>query len=411
MPLKQLATQGWEMYRLSDIVEAPIVYGIVQAGPHTLNGVPYIRSSDVGGRIVPETLSRTTPEIARKYRRSEVRPGDIIFSLRGNTGQVSVVPPSLEVANLTQGTARIRLRNTISTNYVQHLLLSDFMRRKIMTLAKGSTFREVSLKDLRGLEIPLPPLSEQIAIARILASWDHGADALERLIKLKRERKRGLMQVLLTGKKRFKEFSAERWKTVTLGSQLEQIVGGGTPSRARSDYWATDGIPWISVKDLRAEHISSTVESITDLGLAKSSANLIPANTVIIATRMAVGKSVRSSVPAAINQDLKALFPKHTLRADFLQLVAQRAQPSLEAVATGSTVKGIRLKDLRDITFGLPSTREQQKIADVIATADQEIDNLEKQLEAYKLQKRGLMQQLLTGKKRVNLNKLEPVTT
>jgi type I restriction enzyme, S subunit len=211
----------------------------------------------------------------------------------------------------------------------------------------------------------------------------------------------GLMQQLLTGKSRFKEFEPTKMNTVSLGSQLEKIVGGGTPSRDNLAYWTNADIPWITVKDLKADIIYNTKEYITEAGLLESSSNLIPEDTVIVATRMAVGKAVRCKVPATINQDLKALFPKSSLRSDFLHYMLNLYRQQLEDLGTGSTVKGIQLKDLRNLAINLPNLEEQYKIASVLSAADTEIETLEKQLSAYKQQKRGLMQQLLTGKKRV----------
>ena len=98
--------EKWEVKELQEVVKKPIVYGIVQAGPEIQGGIPYIRSTDVGGEIDINDLSHTSEEIASKYKRSEVNPGDLVFSLRGNIGAISMVPLSLKLANLTQGTAR-----------------------------------------------------------------------------------------------------------------------------------------------------------------------------------------------------------------------------------------------------------------------------------------------------------------
>jgi len=89
--------------------QSPIVYGIVQPGPDVPDGIAFVQSRDVGGKISLEALNRTSPEIAKQYRRSRIHPGDILFSLRGNIGQSSMVPPELEGANIARGVARIRV--------------------------------------------------------------------------------------------------------------------------------------------------------------------------------------------------------------------------------------------------------------------------------------------------------------
>src|SRR5690349_5857512 len=119
-----MATNGWRRKKLSEITKKTICYGIVQAGPHVPSGVPYLKSSNVGGTIEVATLQRTSPEIHKKYYRSAVSPGDIVFSLRGNIAATSIVPDELPVANLTQGTARISVCDSECTEFVQHQLSS-----------------------------------------------------------------------------------------------------------------------------------------------------------------------------------------------------------------------------------------------------------------------------------------------
>ncbi len=105
-------SSDWEQKKLEDITKEKISYGIVQAGPHVAGGVPYIKSSNVGGIIDKTQLQCTSYDIHQKYRRSAVHPNDIVISLRGNIGQVSIVPDEITEANLTQGTARISIDNS-----------------------------------------------------------------------------------------------------------------------------------------------------------------------------------------------------------------------------------------------------------------------------------------------------------
>ena len=92
----------WVSEALENLTSAKISYGIVQAGPHVSDGMPYIKSTDLNSRLCLANLARTSDTIAQKYRRSEVLPGDIVFSLRGNIGVAQIVPETIPVANLTQ---------------------------------------------------------------------------------------------------------------------------------------------------------------------------------------------------------------------------------------------------------------------------------------------------------------------
>ena len=152
---------------LADWCRNLITYGIVQAGPDTPSGVPYIRVSDMtdADTLSPDGMLRTTQEIAKKYRRSMVATGDIVIALRGPVGLTRFVPESLNGANLTQGTARVSVSPENSSHYVYWALQSPLVKREYASHAKGSTFSEISLEALRKLPIPVLPKAEQERLA------------------------------------------------------------------------------------------------------------------------------------------------------------------------------------------------------------------------------------------------------
>lgn len=197
-----MVPNGWEEKTLEDITKEKISYGIVQAGPHIDDGVPYLKSSDVGGEISISSLQRTAHDIHEKYKRSAVHPNDIVFSLRGNIGRTSIVPGNLPEANLTQGTARISVNDKNDTKFVYYSLATSWTLNRINSLSKGSTFKEISLAELRKVKLLFPSLPEQQKIAKILTTWDKAIDTTERLIDNSKHQKKALMQQLLTGKKR-----------------------------------------------------------------------------------------------------------------------------------------------------------------------------------------------------------------
>ncbi len=170
---------------LEEVCSEPITYGIVQAGPDTPGGVPYVRVSDMtaSDRLEPDSLPRTTVEIAARYRRSACSEGDLIFALRGPIGLTRVVPAGLEGVNLTQGTARLspdRLR--VSTDFLQWALQAPSVRHQFTLWQKGSTFQEVSLSALRKIKIPLPPPEIQASVVEDLGTVTMAKDAAVRAV-------------------------------------------------------------------------------------------------------------------------------------------------------------------------------------------------------------------------------------
>ncbi|WP_188525570.1 restriction endonuclease subunit S [Sinisalibacter lacisalsi] len=160
---------------------------------------------------------------------------------------------------------------------------------------------------------------------------------------------------------------------VQLGDVLSSIIGGGTPSKDREDYFQGD-IPLMTVKDMRSRRPSGTGFNITAEALANSSAKLVPADTLVIATRMGLGKIVRAPFETAINQDLKALFPAEGMDKSFVEFWFLSMAQRIEAMGTGTTVKGIRLNGLAGLDFPLPLSEEQRRIVEKIEVLFVQLD-------------------------------------
>jgi type I restriction enzyme S subunit len=159
----------WPMAQLQDVVRKGtiVTYGIVQAGDEFPGGVPYIRTGDiVKGQIAEVGLRHTDPAIAAKFRRSRVEAGDIVISIRATVGMTAVVPPELDGANLTQGTARIAPGEGTEGTYLLNFLRTTGTQKWLERQIKGVTFREITLSRLRELPVALPPIQLQREFAR-----------------------------------------------------------------------------------------------------------------------------------------------------------------------------------------------------------------------------------------------------
>ncbi|MBY7973013.1 restriction endonuclease subunit S [Vibrio fluvialis] len=160
------------------------------------------------------------------------------------------------------------------------------------------------------------------------------------------------------------------WPTKKLGN-LVSIKGGGTPSKKIEEYW-NGNIPWASVKDLKSRLLLGTEDSITLLGVEKSATNIIPRGTIIVPTRMALGKVAVAGVDLAINQDLKALIvnDEEALNKDYLSRFLESKAKYIESEGKGATVKGITLDFLKGLDVPLPPLEEQKRIAAILDKVD-----------------------------------------
>lgn len=384
-----MVPNGWSENSLANIVKEKISYGIVQAGPHVVGGIPYIKSSDVRGVIITERLQCTSKEIHYKYRRSAVHPGDIVFSLRGNIGESAIVPENLLEANLTQGTARISVAKDHNNVFYYYQLQSANLLKRINALSKGSTFKEISLEELRKVKVLSPPYKEQNKIGQILSTWDKAIVATEQLLENSQQQKQALMQQLLMGKKRLRdekgvEFSDE-WQRIELGLLLDyqQPTPYLVESTAYSDSYKTPVL---------------TAGKTFILGYTNEISGIYQDQLPVIIFDDFTTDSKYVNFPfKAKSSAMKILTAKKGVSIKFVF----EAMQMLKFNIGGHQRHWISI--FSNLVISLPNLKEQQKIAEVLSLADQEIETLQKKLDCLKQEKKALMQQLLTGKKRVKV--------
>ncbi len=291
-------------------------------------------------------------------------------------------------------------------NYFLFYLLQNVDLGEIV---QSGAVPSVNQSQMEDIPVLIPPLPEQKKIAAILTSVDTVIEKTQAQIDKLKDLKTGMMQELLTkgiGHTEFKDSPVGRipveWEVKDLGDLAFKIEGGGTPPRKNPDYWGK-GYPWATVKDLKSIRLSSTEESITKTGLINSSSKLVPAGTVILATRMAVGKAVVFDCDVTINQDLKAFYPKEKLNNKFLLQWYLYKSKYIASLGTGSTVKGIRVDDLKLLTIAVPPYDEQIIIANKIEGIEVLLNHKIAKIQKMTSLKKALMQDLLTGKVRVKV--------
>lgn len=389
-----MIAEGWQSLPLATIAKSKIVYGIVQAGPHDPTGVPYLKSSDIGGQIDCSSLQRTAPEIHQRFGRSTVVPGDIVISLRGNIGDTSIVPDELVEANLTQGTARISVADDFDRDFIFFQLASADVQRRIHSVTKGSTFVEITLDDLRKIEVPVPQCRrQQRYIADLLIDWNRAIETVEALIANARAQKRALMQQLLPQgttppKKRLPGFSGE-WREAMLGS-LADISKGVQKGRASL---AEEGpVPVINggiTPSGYTDHPNTSADTIT-VSEGGNSCGYVD----LITQPFWCGGHCYA---------LKNL----KVKRDYLFAVLKHRERQIMSLRVGSGLPNIQKKALSQFSIPVPPKSEQVKIGELAARADKGIAAQEAQLTALRQEKAALMQQLLTGKRRVKLPESE----
>ena len=198
---------GWRCDVLGNLVppDRPIVYGILMPGRGFRDGVPVIKVKDItDGRIDTSDLLLTDPRTDEAYRRSRVRAGDLLFTIRGTVGRIAFVPAALNNANITQDTARISL-NDSNPLFVARWLETPLPARFIEVHTIGVAVRGINLGEVRRTPVVVPPREEQDRIAEIVSTVERCVDDEVCSGALLRDLKSGLTTDLLTGRVRVPE--------------------------------------------------------------------------------------------------------------------------------------------------------------------------------------------------------------
>lgn len=190
------------------------------------------------------------------------------------------------------------------------------------------------------------------------------------------------------------------WVANTLGD-LFDFKGGGTPDKKNPAYWGGD-IPWASVKDIKTQYLTKTVDHITEKGLKESASNLANPGELILLTRIEPGKVAIVKTPVAVNQDCKIAKPKKNVDLSWAYYLFLAIEKEFIKRSSGTTVLGIRLNDLNKIPVLLPPINEQKRIVKKIEELFSELDNgvssLKTAREQLKVYRQSLLKHAFEGK-------------
>lgn len=262
----------------------------------------------------------------------------------------------------------------------------------------------ISQKPIYGLKIPFPPLSEQKKIAQILSTWDNAISATERLLDNSQQRKKALMQQLLTGKKRLPGFEGE-WESGTLGEIANIDSGYAFKSSDFTD--SEEGIPIVKMSDFKEGRLDlSQAAKVSTKHLNNIDKFKLQVDDFVFGMSGSLSNYAwvkMENLPCYLNQRVGRIVSKKNSNHLFVTYLylSDKVQQSILDKAAGAAQLNISVTDLRKLPIKYPSKIEQEKISSILMVSDQEIDAQQKRLDHLKLEKKALMQQLLTGKRRV----------
>ena len=372
--------QEWEVKRLGEVCSR------IGDGIH---GTPkYVHNSDyifingnnlVAGKIKVGDDAKFVSKEEYEQNNKDLDDKTILLSINGTIGNIALY--SGEKVMLGKSAAYLKFKNNV-TFYFQ-LLQGKKIQSSFTKELSGSTIKNLSLKSIRETSFPLPPLPEQQRIAEVLGTWDVAIEKQGALVDKLTERKRALMQQLLTAKKRLPNFS-EPWETVRLGD-LAEIKTGKLDANSAEE----NGIYPFFTCGKTPFKINSFAFDVDAILVAGNGEYL----GYVHHYKGKFNAYQRTYVIWGFKEDIS--FIKYYL----MQFLPARIT---KTKSKGNTPY-IVLSTLFDMAISLPTLPEQTAIAQILTTADREIEGAKAKLESLRSQKRGLMQQLLSGKKRIKI--------
>lgn len=356
----------WKTYRLGEICD--VRDGTHDSPKQSLTGKPLVTSKNIKGGIInlSSTYLISNEDYQSINKRSCVHQWDILFSMIGTVGELAIVKNEPQFAIKNIGLFKMNGDQLLSY-WIYYYLHSDNAQENILKNIKGSTQQYIALKDLRLLPIGLPPIEIRQRIVEILKSLDDKIELNRRINANLEAQAQALFRSWFVDFEPFRDGPfvdselgkiPQGWKIGTL-SEIGDVIGGGTPSKIKPEYYTDNGIAWITPKDLSTNNCKFTSKGETDiseLGYKNSSAKLMPRGSVLFSSRAPIGYISIAKNGICTNQGFKSIVPKKAGTC-FIYYFLRNNTSKIESMASGSTFKEASGGLMKSLEVIIPSNK------------------------------------------------------
>ena len=409
-------SEGWEVIRLKDVS-----LGFVSGGtPSTKNpaywdgDISWMTSAHINGRTVTQGVKCITEDGLKNSATNIVPKNNILITTRVGIGKVAV---NLVDMTISQDLTGVVLdHKKVNVDFIYWLLSNH--TSKLKSLAQGSTIKRLFRKEIENLKLPLPPLPEQHRIAEILTTADTAIRKVDDAVAKTERLKRGLMQELLTkgiGHEEFKDSEVGRiprgWDVASIGDHTSLKSGIYFKFSEFSDKGIRclkidnvgfGEIVWNTITYLPEDYFNRYQDLVLKVGDI-----VIALNRPIINNKLKIGILKEADSPSILYQRVGKIVFKKISKIEksylFFLLKSESFKNQLSRYLIGTDQPYIRTPVFLKIKVPIPPTSEQRKISEILSTVDKKLELERKRKEKLERIKKGLMSELLTGKKRVKI--------
>lgn len=372
-------------------------------------GTKFVNVMDVfgGTSLTQERILGSVTVTDRQRAEYALRHGDILFNRTSETREeIAYASVYLDDRPAVFGgfVIRGRPRDTrLHPEFSQYCFMQPAVRREFVRRCQGAIRANIGQQDMSEVELLLPPLAEQRRIAAILGAWDRAVETAEALVVNSQKQKRAVMRLLLSGERRLRSYDSLPWDSVALRAVVSQFI---VPMRDKPQSFE-GSIPWCRIEDFEGIYLddSKSAQYVSEQIVEAMNLKVFPVGTVVVSCSANLGVCAIVARPLVTNQTFIGLVPSPD-KVDPLYLYYAMTENAhrLNALSSGTTISYLSREEFEKFELRMPSTvKEQSAIATAINNIDQHIEGLRKNVECLRLQKAALMQELLTGKRRVRV--------
>ena len=320
-----------------------------------------------GGKIViTSSTKRVSEKEAYKNNAENLEANSILMSINGTIGNVALYHN--EPIMLGKSACYINSKDNIDKNYLFYYLQYPKTQLYFEAELTGTTIKNLSLQSIRKTKIYIPTIEEQHKISRFLQKIDERISTQNKIIERLETLIKGIVDSI---------FTANKFPKVPFKEIYVRAGEGGTPTTSNPEYYDNGTIPFIKIDDLQNKYIKTNKDCITELGLQKSSAWIVPANSIIYSNGATIGAISINLFPVCTKQGILGVVPKADINVEFLYyfMTSTAFTKAVERIVTEGTMRTAYLKDINYIPCPVPCSVKQDEIAKLLSTLSKKLEN------------------------------------